>query len=158
MQLTHGDLILVSGRGFGARCIQIATGSTWHHTENVIKEGGELYVIGATWPRVRKTYLREYLNRGGKTFLFLRAQAAPPEDYATRLNEALGRRFDWLAIWWQFVYHLTGRRRWRGQNEARATKSLYCSELSAYAHARPNWWAYWPGAFETDPHFTQITE
>ena len=154
--IQKGDLILFRGKGFAAWCIRTATGSPWIHTENVVQVGYQLCTIGSFAPRVARRALEEVIG-GRNDYIVLRPYTVHPE-YESRLNHhyMTGTKYDYWGIFGQMWYHLTGRRRWRGQKEAWASDSLYCSELSAYAHGRPNWWQFWPGAFLRDPHFEII--
>jgi hypothetical protein len=162
--IREGDLLLTHNyrthplrvRSYLPPLIRKFTGSHWNHSANVIEQKGQLMVIEADYPHCTLQPLEQWMAKGKKDILHLRPLELDREQYRSVLTDAVGVPYDLSALLEQAKYHLTGRRNWRGRTEGTASKTYYCSELSAHAHNRPNWFLYWPGHFETDPAFEII--
>jgi hypothetical protein len=116
----------------------------WNHCELIIEEEGELYLIGAQFPRVRKIDFDSWSTMVRRDYKILdipssRSQAEMIEE----AKKAIGQRYDRDSLLIFIPFYLAFKV-WIGRRKRR-TKSPYCFELLAQV-------AGWPDSFNITPN------
>ena len=119
MNTLAGDILLTAGNKWYQKVIRWRTNSQWNHAAIIVDDDGG--IIEATFPKVRRRTIIDYINDGSQILLL---RSVTPFD-ARKLDEALiwlseqvGHQYDWRGIL-SFVF-----------NKQCGNRSYYfCSEL-----------------------------
>jgi hypothetical protein len=115
-------LVLSSSNAIGSKTIRFLTWSSWSHV-GIVCGANDDQVIEATYPRVRKVSLDEFLEH--KTLSIFIDIPCPDVRAAIKAAEdQIGKRYDICGL---FAFFGFQRRLWYQDNR------WFCSELAAYA-------------------------
>lgn len=138
-------LVLSSSNMLGSKLIKFLTWSTWSHVGILCDDD---MVIEATWPRVRRVSLDEFLQH--KTMsVFIDIPCSDRKAAIAAAEEQLHKPYDVCGL---FAFFGFGRRDWMQDDH------WFCSELAAYALMKGGMVIFRPGSTNriTPQHFWLI--
>lgn len=164
MEIKEGDIILVHNqKGFVPKGIRFFTKCYYNHTAIVVKAMGELCVLEAVERGFIITQtLEEYIKEspGKRDIAFFRSSISISiQEINKRLKEIVGHPYDYKSLLYsQLIKQLSKKDRWKGPKNAKAKKSLYCSEACAYAYLElfPEWWKTAPSDIHKNPYLWEV--
>lgn len=123
--------------------IRVVCGVFYNHAAIVLVINGVVYIVEATFPKVKITRYDEWQKKYKRVIQHDPIDSKfSEEELQYRIISQIGKSYDSWSLLMILKYLLTGR--WRGRRGRKAAKRLYCFELVAHVHDQPEFWKVIP--------------
>lgn len=144
----HGDVLHCYGKGPVARLISLFTRSKITHTAIVVELAGQILIAESQANGSNLKSLSEWRRKYNYSFVFSRNRDHMLPEYRNMITERVISKigvtgYDFKSLlWFHPRYIISGK--WKGKEDDKAAKRMYCSEFVAYVLNIEDWYKLSP--------------